>query len=118
MVLAYGRPNSVTRDHVLPRSRGGRGARNIVAACYRCNNVKGDMTAEEFVAAYRGRDLPETLCSLAAPAEALARGRAKASRRAAMRRAMERELAGHSGASRGSPAALTLDRAPVLFSRR
>jgi 5-methylcytosine-specific restriction endonuclease McrA len=44
--------NSATRDHVVPRSRGGGGGENVVVACWRCNQVKGDMTAEEFRAMY------------------------------------------------------------------
>lgn len=37
-----------TIDHVLPRSRGGRNAwENLVACCFRCNNVKGDHTPAE-----------------------------------------------------------------------
>lgn len=31
-----------TVDHVLPRARGGRTARNILLACSPCNNAKGD----------------------------------------------------------------------------
>lgn len=42
-----------TRDHVDPRSNGGReDDRNIVAACWRCNNAKGDRTVYEFAMAY------------------------------------------------------------------
>ncbi|MBF9135217.1 HNH endonuclease [Plantactinospora sp. S1510] len=37
-----------TVDHVLPRSRGGRNSwRNTVAACYSCNQAKGDRTPAE-----------------------------------------------------------------------
>lgn len=37
-----------TRDHVLPRSRGGRDAlSNVVTACRGCNAAKGDRTPEE-----------------------------------------------------------------------
>ena len=39
-----------TRDHVVPRSRGGKGVGNIVFACLRCNQMKADMTPEELVA--------------------------------------------------------------------
>lgn len=39
---------TITRDHKTPRSRGGRGSGNIVGACWKCNNVKGDMTEWEF----------------------------------------------------------------------
>lgn len=39
---------ALTLDHVFPRSRGGRNTwTNLVAACYRCNERKGDQTPEE-----------------------------------------------------------------------
>ena len=35
-------------DHVIPKSRGGdKNWTNIVAACKRCNNKKGDRTPQE-----------------------------------------------------------------------
>ena len=38
----------LTRDHVLPRSRGGANSwDNVVTACSPCNNRKGDRTPEE-----------------------------------------------------------------------
>jgi 5-methylcytosine-specific restriction endonuclease McrA len=38
-----------TKDHKTPLARGGRTTRaNIVPCCHRCNNLKGDMTANEF----------------------------------------------------------------------
>lgn len=37
-----------TREHRHPRAKGGRGGRNIVWACRRCNNEKGDMTEQEY----------------------------------------------------------------------
>ena len=38
-------------DHFVARSRGGRTtAQNLVAACNRCNNLKDNMSYEEFVA--------------------------------------------------------------------
>ena len=38
----------LTRDHVLPKSRGGRDHwRNVVAACKRCNQRKGNRLPEE-----------------------------------------------------------------------
>lgn len=38
----------LTRDHLLPRSRGGRDAwLNVVTACRRCNQHKGNRTPEE-----------------------------------------------------------------------
>lgn len=39
----------VTREHVVPRSRGGRGGINIAPACLACNTQKADMTAAEFL---------------------------------------------------------------------
>lgn len=40
-----------TVDHMTPRCRGGRWNReNLCCCCRECNNAKGKMTAEEFVA--------------------------------------------------------------------
>ena len=37
------------RDHVIPKSRnGGTTWENLVCACIKCNNKKGDRTLEEF----------------------------------------------------------------------
>lgn len=39
----------LTRDHVLPISRGGKDSwENVVTACFRCNNQKGSKTPEEW----------------------------------------------------------------------
>ena len=53
--------NSATRDHRVPLSRGGADAgANVVLACWRCNQVKGHMTEEEFRAVYRSpADIPK-----------------------------------------------------------
>ncbi len=46
MVLEGTGDDRVTADHVIPKSKGGSGRRkNIVAACYRCNQEKGDTSA-------------------------------------------------------------------------
>ncbi|WP_374191906.1 HNH endonuclease [Rhizobium rhizogenes] len=38
-----------TTDHKIPLCRGGPDTReNKVPCCFRCNNLKGDMTANEF----------------------------------------------------------------------
>jgi 5-methylcytosine-specific restriction endonuclease McrA len=38
----------LTVDHVIPRSRGGEDTwENLVCACIKCNNKKGDRTPEE-----------------------------------------------------------------------
>lgn len=43
-----------TRDHVVPRSRCGPDtAENVVMACRPCNNDKGNMLVEEWIAALR-----------------------------------------------------------------
>ena len=40
--------SELTMDHVIPKSRGGdKNWANIVAACKRCNNKKGDRTPQE-----------------------------------------------------------------------
>lgn len=45
---AYCGGSAATIDHVLPRSRGGRHEwENVVAACHRCNHVKGDRLVAE-----------------------------------------------------------------------
>ncbi len=42
-------PEDVTLDHVYPRAHGGPNvAGNVVAACARCNRLKGDMLPQEF----------------------------------------------------------------------
>jgi hypothetical protein len=44
---------SATKEHLLPRERGGNDELiNIVPACWRCNHLKGTRTAEEFRAAF------------------------------------------------------------------
>lgn len=41
--------SDLTRDHVLPLSRGGSDSwKNVVTACYRCNNQKGNKVPEEW----------------------------------------------------------------------
>ncbi len=43
-----GAHGDLTLDHILPKSRGGLDTwENLVAACIRCNNRKGDRTPEE-----------------------------------------------------------------------
>lgn len=43
------RPNVASRDHKIPRSRGGIGVlNNKVWACYKCNQEKGILTVGEF----------------------------------------------------------------------
>ncbi|CAB4899122.1 MAG: HNH endonuclease [Actinobacteria bacterium] len=42
---AYCGRSANTIDHVVPKSRGGQDSwENLVACCFRCNNVKGDRT--------------------------------------------------------------------------
>jgi 5-methylcytosine-specific restriction endonuclease McrA len=65
-----------TKDHKLPRSRGG-GDRigNIVPACAPCNQKKGEMTAEEYLRArhqfYREPQIrtANTFISMSQPSE-------------------------------------------------
>ena len=41
---------SATRDHRVPRSKGGNGfTGNVVLACLRCNRLKADMREADFV---------------------------------------------------------------------
>lgn len=45
-----------TRDHIVPRSRGGTDAKaNIAIACADCNVEKGKLDGEEFIAWKEGR---------------------------------------------------------------
>lgn len=46
-----GKPPSsgMTRDHLIPLSRGGFGKQNIVGACGNCNHAKANMTLQEFL---------------------------------------------------------------------
>ncbi|MCG8668040.1 MAG: HNH endonuclease [Pseudomonadales bacterium] len=40
--------NELTRDHIIPQSKGGRSTwKNLVACCKSCNNAKRDRTPEE-----------------------------------------------------------------------
>ncbi|GGW87748.1 HNH endonuclease [Alteromonas halophila] len=42
------RPSLLTRDHIIPRSRGGKDNwTNVATACSRCNHAKGAKTPEE-----------------------------------------------------------------------
>lgn len=49
--LQFGRLSGLerTRDHYIPLSRGGKNSKeNIKAACYQCNNLKGNMMPDEW----------------------------------------------------------------------
>jgi len=47
---------ATTRDHVIPRAKGGRKtAENRVDACFSCNQIKADLTLEEFYVQFRKR---------------------------------------------------------------
>lgn len=49
-------PNDFTQDHQLPISRGGETKEsNLVPACMHCNQEKGMLTAEEYMAVLRFR---------------------------------------------------------------
>lgn len=58
-------PLTATIDHMIPASRGGGAGANLVLACRDCNELKGDMTSEEFAEAInrmvaRGRHIQRT----------------------------------------------------------
>lgn len=38
-----------TRDHAVPKSRGGKGGKDLVICCITCNGIKGNMTPEEWL---------------------------------------------------------------------
>lgn len=50
-------PNARTRDHVVPKSKGGSGHGNKVVACGWCNGSKGDRSLEEWLKWLGRRDL-------------------------------------------------------------
>ncbi len=51
MVKEPNKALSVTIEHLIPRSFGGTNDRyNLVGACMRCNNLRGNMSYAEFVA--------------------------------------------------------------------
>ena len=53
---------TLTRDHVIPKVRGGyKGDRNIAPACRSCNEAKGPLTASEYFAV---RDDLEALAAM------------------------------------------------------
>lgn len=41
-------PNAITRDHLHPKSQGGKNGENLLAACHQCNLLRGDMDAMAF----------------------------------------------------------------------
>lgn len=42
-----------TIDHLVPRSRGGKGSDNLVLACQRCNSLKGDLLLSQIAVSVR-----------------------------------------------------------------
>lgn len=64
-----------TLDHAIPTSRGGTNSiMNLVAACYRCNSDKSDMTLQEFTGlrgSHNGRGLPDHAINEAKDAQRL-----------------------------------------------
>lgn len=60
MVLGSGGDRQATREHLVPRSHGGkefvkkagRHQRNIVAACQKCNQARGNMSMHVFRSTY------------------------------------------------------------------
>jgi 5-methylcytosine-specific restriction endonuclease McrA len=40
--------NATTLDHKIPKSQGGGGKENLVPACFRCNQMKANLTDYEF----------------------------------------------------------------------
>lgn len=42
-----------TKDHILPRSKGGKRRDNLALACRTCNGKKADLTIEEFYSRYQ-----------------------------------------------------------------
>lgn len=43
------RPNSITKEHIHPRSRGGTNhGKNLAASCFRCNSLRGNIHVKLF----------------------------------------------------------------------
>ena len=80
-----------TIDHKVPRSRGGgTHIENKVAACWRCNTLKSDMTDEEFRARWPDpSDIPPAFPNWRAQRRKAAKRSAK--RRRERRRARQRD---------------------------
>lgn len=82
--------DTVTREHVIPKLRGGSDAANTAPACRDCNAAKGPLTAREFLAL---RDSPDDLeamkrlvhAEFAEPKAAAARARRESVTQAAAR---------------------------------
>ena len=51
--LEYGKPNSLTLDHVVPKSKGGR---TKVVVCFDCNARKGARSLFNFLSELHGND--------------------------------------------------------------
>lgn len=52
--------NSATIDHIIPRARGGSYVKsNLVLACFRCNNLRGDMSYGGFLRLVAAGNLPD-----------------------------------------------------------
>lgn len=39
----------LTREHIIPKSKGGKNGANIIDVCSKCNNLKGDMLPHRFL---------------------------------------------------------------------
>lgn len=60
LTLRVGPPGTLTADHKNPRSKGGGNKRkNLLPACYSCNQKKRSKTYEEFVALIAGERTPD-----------------------------------------------------------
>lgn len=56
MTLERGKPETVTKDHVIPKCQGGLTNKfNIVAACQECNSLKADMSLSDFKLVLRNK---------------------------------------------------------------
>lgn len=63
-----------TRDHVVPKSRGGSdGSENLVLACARCNFLKGDLHLGDFLALYLKADAAKIAAAIERVEERLSR---------------------------------------------
>lgn len=73
MVLKRGHSTAVTVDHIKPKSKGGtRHKRNIIGACWACNNARGSTPYDVFLAHVKANGRPDNKPN-DAPREKIAR---------------------------------------------
>ena len=50
----FDKKNKATKEHILPKSKGGDNTlKNLMPCCFECNNIRSDLTYKEFKAVIR-----------------------------------------------------------------